>query len=216
MLCRRRWPEPDGKSPAPHLHSAVNNRTWQARFHPLKDEYLCCYFKSDAANLTPENVFIEVDGYGVPCLTVASNGPGAYQANCLRPPGLDPGRHQVSVRTADSARSNTSDFLMLDEFGEEALGPQRHFPVEAPELCSAEIRPSGDLRGTVNPGGSLICYFRSPAEAIGAPDVSIDMAGVLVPSHTIGSLGESVWQSNTLLKQPVSAGTPRPVASGGR
>jgi hypothetical protein len=186
----------------------VNNRTWQARFHPDKDEYICCYFKSDAANLTPEKVFIEVDGYGAPCLTVAPNGPGAYQANCLRPPGLDPGRHETAIRTAGSGRSNTADFLMLDEFGEEALGPPRHFPDEPPELCSVEFQASGDLRSAINPGGTLVCYFRSPAEAIGAPDVSIEVGGVLVASHTIGSLGENVWQSNTLLKQPIAAGTP--------
>jgi len=207
VLCHRRWPEPEGKSAAPHLHSAINNRTWQARFHPHKDEYICCYFKSDAADLSPENVFIEVDGYGVPCLTVAPNGPGAYQANCLRPPGLDPGSHQTSIRTADSGRSNTADFLMLDEFGDEAISPPRAFPAAAPELCSVEFQISGDLRSAVNPGGTLICYFRSPAKAMGPPDLTIDVAGALVPSHTIGSLGEGVWQSNTLLKQPIAAGT---------
>jgi hypothetical protein len=94
------------------------------------------------------------------------------------------------------------------EFGEEALGPPRHFPAEAPELCSAEFQASGDLRSAVNPGGTLICYFRSPMEMIGAPDVSIEVAGTRVPSHTISSLGDGVWQSNTLLKQPVATGTP--------
>jgi hypothetical protein len=74
-------------------------------------------------------------------------------------------------------------------------------------LCSVEFQTSGDLRSAVNPGGTLICYFRSPAKAIGPPDLTIDVAGALVPSHTIGSLGEGVWQSNTLLKQPIAAGT---------
>ena len=67
VVCRRHWPDPaEPASPAPHLHSAVNNRTYMARFHPLKDEYLCCYFKSDISDLTPQSVLVEVDGYGVP------------------------------------------------------------------------------------------------------------------------------------------------------
>jgi hypothetical protein len=75
-------------------------------------------------------------------------------------------------------------------------------------LCSAEFQASGDLRIALHRGGSLVCYFRSPAEAIGAPDVTIDVGGALAPSHTIGSLGENVWQSNTLLMEPIAAGTP--------
>jgi hypothetical protein len=192
----------------PYLHSAVNNRTWMARFHPLKDEYVCCYFKSTAENLTPEAVLIEVDGYGVPCLTVAANGPGAYQANCLRPPGLEPGRHKVCLRTIGSVRSNIAEFVVLDERGREAVSPAGSFPATAPELCSAEFQASGDLRIAINRGGSLICYFRSPAAVIGPPDVAIDAGGVIVQSHTIGSLGENVWQANTLLNRPVAAGTP--------
>ncbi len=208
VLCRRRWPEPSGVSAAPHLHSAVNNRTYVARFHPLKDEYICCYFKSERESLTPAAVQIEVDGYGVPCLTVVANGPGAYQANCLRPPGLEPGRHKVCIRTAGSGRSNTADFVMLDESGREGPSPPECFPVLAPELCSVEFQASGDLRIAVNRGGSLICYFRSPAESIGAPDVCIDAGGMIVQSHTIGSLGENVWQANVMLSEPIAAGTP--------
>jgi len=42
VVCRRRWPEPNGVGAAPHFNAAINNRTQIARFHPLKDEYLCC------------------------------------------------------------------------------------------------------------------------------------------------------------------------------
>jgi tRNA (mo5U34)-methyltransferase len=208
VVCRRRWPGPPGVSAAPHLHSAVNNRTWMARFHPLKDEYICCYFKSAAESLRRDAVLIEVDGYGVPCLTVAANGPGAYQANCLRPPGLEPGRHAVCLRTSSSGRSNRAEFVVSDESGRDPVFPPRGFPAAAAELCSAEFQESGDLRIALNRGGSLICYFRSPAESIGAPDVAIDAGGIIVQSHTIGSLGENVWQANTFLHRPIAVGAP--------
>ena len=208
-ICRRRWPEPTGDpvSLAPHLHSAVNNRTYVARFHPLKDEYLCCYFKSAETGLTPETVFVEVDGMGVPALIVAPNGTDAWQVNCLRPPGLDAGRHEVRIRTRGSPRSNPVEFAMLDELGNEAVGAEKVLPREAAELCSVEIQASGDRRIAVDRGGTLICYFRSGAESIGAADVTIDIGGAVVGSHTISSLGEGVWQANILLTAAITSGT---------
>lgn len=208
VVCRRRWPEPDAMptAGAPQLHAVVNNRTYVARFHPLKDEYLCCYFKSLEKGLTADSVFVEVDGFGTHALVVAEN-EGGYQANCLRPPGLDPGRHEVRVRTRNSGRSNAAEFTMLDESGREALTARGVLPATAPELCSAEFCLSGDLRLAVNRGGSLVCYFRSPAESMGADDVTIEVEGRAAGAHTVSSLGDGVWQANILLDQPIAAGS---------
>ncbi|HWE48695.1 MAG TPA: DUF1698 domain-containing protein [Bryobacteraceae bacterium] len=113
VVCRRHWPEPDAAPSvaAPRLEGAVNNRTGEPVFHPLKDEYLCLYFKSEERDLNPDAVFVEVDGYGTPVLFLAKNESG-YQANCLRPPDLDPGHHEVRIRTGHSARSNAVAFTM--------------------------------------------------------------------------------------------------------
>jgi hypothetical protein len=178
-----------------------------ARFHPLKDEYLCCYFKSPETGLTPENVFVEVDGFGVPALIVAPNGPDAWQVNCLRPPGLDEGRHQVRIRTRQSARSNPVEFVMLDESGREVAGAQLTLPSEAPELCSVELYASGDRRIAADRGGSLVCYFRSGAESIGASDVTIQAGQIKVMAHTVSSLGNGTWQANILLSNTIKANT---------
>jgi tRNA (mo5U34)-methyltransferase len=206
VVCRRRWPEPLGTGPAPHLHSASNNRNYTARFHPAKEEYLCCYFKSAEAELTPETVLIEVDGYGVPVLTVGSNGPGAYQANCIRPPGLEPGPHRVEIRTGDSARSNAVEISMLDDAGNEVPSQGRELPREAPDLCSAEFAASGDLRLAVNRGGVLVCYFRSPAECLAASHVTVDAGGTMAGAQTISSLETGVWQANVMLDRPIAEG----------
>jgi len=213
VVCRRHWPEPPARPAvaAPHLSSAVNNRTYTAKFHPHKDEYICCYFKSAQPELAPEtvlieDVLIEVDGFGVPSLAVASTGADGFQVNCLRPPGLAPGRHRVSVRTTRSGRSNFAEFMMLGEGGEEIAVAASHLPAEAPELCSAEFQESGDRRIAVNRGGSLICYFRSPATSILASDVRIDAGDWMVEAHTISSLGEGVWQANVLLRRAIAPG----------
>ena len=213
VMCRRRWPQPEASatSTAPQLHSAVNNRTYVSVFHPSKDEYLCCYFKSTDDNLTTDSVFIEVDGFGIHALVVAKNDgdahPRGYQANCLRPPGLEPGRHEVRIRTRNSALSNAVQFTMLDESGHDTSPAPDSLPAEAPELCSVEFRPSGDRRLAVDRVGSTVCYFRSPAQSIAPGDVTIGVEGQAGKAHTISSLGDSVWQANILLENALTEGS---------
>lgn len=208
LICRRRWPGPDAAPSAdpPQLHAAVNNRTYTAIFHPLKDEYLCCFFKSAEKDLTADSIFVEVDGFGTQALVVAAT-EGGYQANCVRPPGLQPGRHEVRIRTRHSARGNPVEFTMLDESGRDILQPREPLPAGPPELCSAELHPSGDLRLAVNRGGSLVCYFRTPAQSVTAVDVTIEADGRAESAHTISALGDGVWQANILLNRPIAAGS---------
>jgi tRNA (mo5U34)-methyltransferase len=209
VVCRRRWPGPDPvpASTAPQLHAVINNRTYVSAFHPLKDEYLCCYFKSEERGLTTDSIFVEVDGFGTHALVLAESAGDGYQANCLRPPGLAPGRHEVRIRTLHSGRSNPAAFTMLDESGREVPAASAHLPTEQPELCSAEFRPSGDLRFAVNRGGSLVCYFRSRAESVVPGDVVIELDGKTALADTISFLGDNVWQANVLLDRPLARDT---------
>jgi len=204
VLCRRRWPEP-GDSPAPHLNSAVNNRTYIATFHPLKDEYICCYFQSPQPELTVDSVFVEIDGYGVAPLSVNVTGERAWQANCVRPASLTPGVHVVTIRTMDSARSNAVEFTMLDAEGNAPPAPARELPAHAPELCSVELHPPADLRMTAGRFGSLVCYFRSAAEVLGARDITIDTGVSRLQADTVSSLGNGVWQANVFLSEPLDS-----------
>jgi SAM-dependent methyltransferase len=209
VVCKRRWPEPDPASSVspPQLHAVINNRTYVSTFHPLKDEYLCCYFKSPERGLTADSLFVEVDGFGTHALALAESGGDGYQANCLRPPGLEPGRHEVRIRTLHSARSNPAAIAMLDESGRDVSPTRSHLPPGSPELCSAEFRPSGDLRFAINRGGSLVCYFRSPAQSVMPADVAIEVAGRTTHADTISFLGDNVWQANVLLDQPLDRKT---------
>ncbi|MDP9172068.1 MAG: hypothetical protein M3N54_15730, partial [Acidobacteriota bacterium] len=208
VLCRRRWAAPAQVSgAAPHLNSAINNRTYTAWFHPLKDEYLCCYFKSAASGLLPDDLQIEVDGLGVPTLAVTPNGADGWQASCARPAGLEAGRHGVTLRVRASPLSNAVEFVMLDEAGKGTLEPPGELPSDAPELCSAEYHPSGDLRLAASRGGSLICYFRSSAATIGVSDVAVEANAVLLIPSTISSLAGGVWQVNLLLTEALGTQT---------
>lgn len=204
VICRRCWPEVSASpTAAPLLVSTVNSRTYLPLFHQNKDEYICCFFKSSAAAIDPENVQIEVDGFGVPAILVASGGPGAWQANCLRPVGLTPGRHQVTLRTLESARSNTAEFIVTDaNGGVPAAASALAWP--APEVCSVEYQPSSDRRITSGRAGTLVVYFRSEAPVLGSNDVALDLDNRTAPSSTISFLGDGVWQSNLLLDEPVT------------
>jgi tRNA (mo5U34)-methyltransferase len=226
VLCTRHWPAPDAQpaAAAPQLRAAVNNRSYEAIFHPLKDEYLVCFFNSAEQNLTPDSLFVEVDGYGTQVLVIAADGSGGWQANCLRPPGLDPGRHEVRVRTLRSGHSNTAAFTMLDEFGRDVLAPAAALPmaapaalpmaapdalpVAAPEMCSAELRVSGDSRYAWQREGYLVCYFRSPAQTVMPGDVTIDAGGRVVQAQAISPLEPGVWQANVALNEPLAPESP--------
>ena len=206
-ICRRHWPAPAAPTAAaPHLNSVANNRTHVAMFHPDKEEYLCCYFKSAEFGLAVDSVFVEVDGFGVPALVVAATEGNGYQVNCLRPPGLAPGRHVVRVRTANSANSNAVEFEMLDRDGRGVAVPSSNLPQDPPELCSAEFHPSGDRRLTAARAGSLVCYFRSSADRLGCADVEIEIGTRKLRPHTVGSLGDCVWQANVLLSSAIPPG----------
>jgi tRNA (mo5U34)-methyltransferase len=214
VVCKRHWPAPNAPpaAAAPQLRAAVNNRSYEAIFHPLKDEYLVCFFNSAEQNLTPDSLFVEVDGYGTQVLVVAADGSGAgsggWQANCLRPPGLDPGRHEVRVRTLRSGHSNTAAFTMLDEFGRDVLAPVSALPVAAPEMCSAELQVSGDARYAWQREGTLVCYFRSPAQTVTPGDVTIDAGGRVVQAQSISPLEPGVWQVNAALQEPLAPESP--------
>ena len=206
VICHRHWPEPRANATAaPELRSAVNNRSWEPKFHPLKDEYLCCFFRSSEATITPDTLFVEVDGYGTQTLIVVPDGSGGWQANCLRPPGLEPGPHEIRVRTVASARSNAVTITMLDNWGRMTDQSHPALPIAAPELCSAECRSSGDLRLAGSRAGTLVCYFRSPAESVTPRDVIVELDNQIVQVHSVGALEPGVWQANANLIQPLGA-----------
>lgn len=109
VTCYRHWePPPQQPSAAPpQLNAAVNNRSFDRHFHKHKDEYVCCFFQSKEQDLKREDVRPEVDGYGVPVLTLTPQGKDGWQANIRFPAGLDPGPHEIRLHTTNSLYSNS-------------------------------------------------------------------------------------------------------------
>ena len=109
VTCWRHWepPPPNPTQPAPSVHAAVNNRTNDIHFHHGRDEYVCLYFRCQEQGLTLDRIRVEVDGYGVPALALADLGQDGWQANFRAPSWLEPGSHEVRLRTVDSPYSNS-------------------------------------------------------------------------------------------------------------
>jgi len=107
VACHRHWePPPTGAKPGPELLAASNNRGFGINLDGRRDEYLTCWFNSDAAAIHREDLRLEVGGFGSPALYVRREDGLRWQANFLAPPGLPPGWNPVRLRLADTGFSN--------------------------------------------------------------------------------------------------------------
>jgi tRNA (mo5U34)-methyltransferase len=104
VACFRRWEPPPATSskPAPELLAAQNSRGLGVNFQGKRDEYICCWFNSDASAIRREDLRLEVGGFGSPALFVRREEGRRWQANFLAPPGLAPGWNPVRLRLADT------------------------------------------------------------------------------------------------------------------
>ena len=206
FTCRRCWEPPPvhPADPAPVLYSAVNNRSNDVVFHPGKDEYICVYFRSAAPDLTRDRLRIEIDGYGVPVLVLASLRADEWQANLRVPPGLAAGAHTVRLRTADSAFSNTFGIVietpgaLPDESRKPATEPPA---VAAPAPVIYEVRngmtESDVFRGYRNE--YICCRFRTPETPLDRQSVVLEIDETAQPVLFLTDLGGGCWQTNSRL-----------------
>jgi tRNA (mo5U34)-methyltransferase len=103
VACHRHWePPPPGARPAPELLSVSNNRGFGINLDGKRDEYLCCWFNSDAPAIRRQDLRLEVGGFGSPALFVRREQAARWQANFLAPPGLAAGWNSVRLRLADT------------------------------------------------------------------------------------------------------------------
>ena len=100
IACYRHW-EPMREQPPVVLNGAQNNRTNGVNFYSTRDEYLTCWFESPETSLTRSDVFPEVGGYGSLPIDVRRFDALQWMASLPLPPGLEPGWHEVRLRTRD-------------------------------------------------------------------------------------------------------------------
>jgi tRNA (mo5U34)-methyltransferase len=108
VACYRHWDPPPAAPavPAPELVDAKHSYDWGVLFSSDKEEYLSCWFRSNAGALTKEEVLPEIGEFAAPALVVKKLDPGLFVVNVRIPPGLAPGAHAVRLRLADSGFSN--------------------------------------------------------------------------------------------------------------
>lgn len=110
LACYRKWEAPPANPEAepPVLNAALHSLNYGVNFRSRKDEYVASFFKSNESSLTIHNVLPEVGGYGIVPVAVVHHGGDGWQANFKLPEGLEPGWHDVRIRTSRSAYSNTT------------------------------------------------------------------------------------------------------------
>ena len=213
LTCRRRW-EPQPPNPAesaPLLYSAVNNRTNDVQFHPGKDEYICVYFRSDVPDLTRDRLRIEFDGYGAPVLVLVNLRAQEWQANLRVPPAFAAGPHQVRLRTADSAFSNTFTIVMETPGAGRDVAPRRaadpgSVTAAAPEIY--EVR-NGMTESDVFHGHRneyICCRFRTAESALDRDAVILRIDDDEQPVLFLTDLGGGCWQANSRLPAGLEQG----------
>ena len=217
VTCRRHWepPDPHPSQPAPWIHAAINNRTNDIYFHPGKDEYVCLYFKTSEPGLTLDRIRVEVDGYGVPSLVLADLGRHGWQANFRIPPWLEPGSHEVRVRTVQSPLSDAYRIEKRMKY-EPDLHPGRRRQGEVPPERAAEQAPvlthlensvteTKVFRGHRNE--FLICWFTTPESGLRREDVILEIDGAEELVLFLTDLRDGAWQTNSRLPEGLKPGT---------
>ncbi len=97
----RNWNSLPGDGPAPQVVCLENSATHDHNFSANADDYVTFYFTHEAVELTCDNVYPEIGGFGARPFYVAKTG-GGWQASCKLPPGLVSGWHLARIRVDDS------------------------------------------------------------------------------------------------------------------
>lgn len=214
FVCRRTWEEPPpvALTPPPVIGSAVNNRTGDIVFHPGKDEYICLYFRAARSQLRRNDVRVEIDGMGVPVLTVSSHVSGEgnerWQADLRLPVSLDNGPHTIRLRLADSGFGESATFYCGSR---PAAVPRASLPQDVtPEL----YRVSNGLSETREFFGHrseyVCCCFHLGTQQPDREDIVVEIGGYDCTPSFVGSArfwgpGEG-WQANVKLPSGLPPG----------
>ncbi len=211
ITCHRLWePAPaPAAEPAPHLYSAVNNRTNDVQFHPGKDEYICVYFRNSVPALTRDRLRIEIDGFGAPALILVNLREQEWQANLRVPPGLVPGPHQVRLRTANSGYSKEFTIVVGP-----AASPDRP-PQAAAETITASAAEIYEVRNGMTESDVfhghrneyISCRFRTTAPSLDRGRVALQVDEAEQPVVFLTDLGEGRWQANSRLPAGLADGS---------
>lgn len=205
MLAQRRWKPVEQAAGAqpPFLRAVVNSRHDDIVFQPGKDEYLVLWFFHDGP-LTREDVFVEVERFGVPAIFLSRHDAGYWQVNSKVPPGLLPGDLHVRVGIRNAGYSEPVRIRMLPAGAERRFGETVFLP-EEPELPPTEILlventtdKSRIFRGYRNE--KLVCHFLDAGATLDLSRVQLTIDGNPYPLLSIERPRPGEWRINARLK----------------
>lgn len=213
VTCYRKFETPPDNPTAdpPRVHAAVNNRTNDTRFNPVKDEYICLYFTSSQPALTRDQLRVDMDGYGVPVLLLTNTGGTGWQANLKLPPFLDAGAHEIRLRTRESAFSDSFVVTAGPSQTERSarFQPAPELTEPAPEIYAVESNVTGttSFRGYKNE--YLCAWFRGRERELKRSDVLVQVDGRDLPVLFLTDIGDGRWQTNSRLPAHLQPGPHR-------
>jgi hypothetical protein len=103
----RKWAGAPGAGEAPYITCVENSVSRDHRFSSVADDYVSIWFKTPASDLTCDEVFPEIAGFGSRPVIVHSTGGDGWHINCKLPTRIEPGWYDVRLRLRDSAFSNS-------------------------------------------------------------------------------------------------------------
>lgn len=204
VFCRRKFESTLARPElaTPVISSAVNNRTGAPVFHRGKDEYVCVYFRAAIASLSVSETQLEVDGYGVPVLTMNAHDKGVWQANLRLPADMGPGVKTLRLRLNEGGFSNSVNVYV------DCLPPpiESSFTTDVPPRL---YRVTNGLSESTEFHGSrseyMCCCFYLDAAVLRTEDVLVRVGNRELTPTFVGCVDG--WQANVKLPKDMAPGT---------
>jgi tRNA (mo5U34)-methyltransferase len=114
VACFRKWP-PEPAEPAqepPELLAAINPTTQGVNFNSRRDHDIDCWFRTNSAIPSKEELLLDVGEFGAAATLVAPDS-GIYWAKFTLPPGLKTGWNDVRLRLPNS-RFSAAQRIAID------------------------------------------------------------------------------------------------------
>jgi tRNA (mo5U34)-methyltransferase len=181
VTCFRKWPERAGAAGEAPRIVAVEKISGAG-------EYASLWFKSGVPELAPENVFVQVGGFGARPVTVDSTGGDGWLANFRIPPGLDNRLDDVRVAVTNSPWSEPLP----------AAAPGQPQPLEIVTVTDGKTWERGIIRR--GPAACVSLWVRGIPPGTTPTQVEVVLKGRAYPAAFVSRPdAEGLTQVNAIL-----------------
>ena len=206
VVAYRKWPQMARSGEAPELICVERIWTRDFSFRSDRDDYFTAWFNSPQAEVTPDNLFVQVGPYGCRPTGACNVGSNFWQANCKLPPGLSHGWFEVTAAVGDSPFSNPVR-IPID------LSREERRVAHAPALTGMEIAGITDgksyehnrvRRGT---GSSVSMWAKGLPPDAKKSEITLRLDGADLPAVYFGAPDEKGFQQiNAVLPSGLEPG----------